>query len=87
MIENARCWRRDGSQHRKEDRRAREGREASWTAPTAGVLTSIQEIVNALVLPQGREVQVIDQRVQAVLEEKGKMKRRKCYNEFPTVLL
>lgn len=44
------------------------------TAPKWDVdsLTSIQEVVDALVLPQGREVQVVDQRVQAVLDGEGR---------------
>lgn len=37
------------------------------------LLTSIQEVVDALVFPQGRKVQIIHQRIQAILwgEEKG----------------
>lgn len=41
--------------------------------PDREPLTSIQEVVDALVFPQGREVQIIHQRIQAVLwrEERG----------------
>lgn len=37
------------------------------------LLTSIQKVVNALVFPQGREVKVVHQCIQAILkgEEKG----------------
>ena len=56
-----------------------EGRKALWTAYIAVVLTSIQEIVNALVLPQGREVEVIHQCIQAILEG-GKKCKINCWN-------
>ena len=54
------------------------------TAYIAGVLTSIQEIVNALVLPQGREVQVIHQCVQAILEggRKNEMQKNVTMNSL-----
>lgn len=42
----------------KEDIRAGE-----WCEP----LTSIQKVVDALVFPEGREVKIIHQRVQAIL--------------------
>lgn len=44
-------------------------REEEWCEP----LTSIQKVVDALVFPEGREVKIIHQRVQAILvrEERG----------------
>lgn len=37
------------------------------------LLTSIQEVVNAFVFPQGREVEVVHQCIQAILEGRRKM--------------
>lgn len=48
------------------------------------LLTSTQKVVNALVFPQGGEVKVIHQRVQAVLqaeEEKGQQAGKQTWHE------
>lgn len=56
----------------------------SITLTPGGVLTSIQEVVNALVLPEGREVQVIHQCIQAILDRGEIVRKKMSYSHLQT---